>query len=159
METKEGKTYRHFGPGIKCRLKALKCHSTLDLLYQRVNQGQNPPVLPIFEFLCFSSRQEGGFQFEFFSVSIPIMTFESVSNNKMIPEYDWSLEVPLKIKNFAWYNSLGILRTRTKAFKNWESPCLENFLTVRWKLWNCRNKFLWGLLCHCLTLQLLVLSS
>ena len=140
METKEGKTYWHFGLGIKCRLKALKCRSTLDLLYQRVNQGQNPPVLLIFEFLCFSSRQEGGFQFEFFSVSIPIMTFESVSNEKMILEYDWSLEVPLKIQNFAWYTSLGILQTRNKAFKNWESPCLENFLTVGWKLWNRRNE-------------------
>ena len=83
METKEGKTYRHFGPGIKCRLKALKCCSTLDLLYQRVNQVQNLPVLPIFEFLCFSNRQEGGFQFVFFSVSIPIMTFESASNENM----------------------------------------------------------------------------
>ena len=83
METKEGKTYWHFGLGIKCRLKALKCRSTLDLLYQRVNQGQNLPVLPIFEFLCFSSEQEGGFQSEFFSVSIPIMTFESASNENM----------------------------------------------------------------------------
>ena len=83
MEKKDGKTYWHFGPGIKCRLKALKCRSTLDLLYQRANQGQNLPVLPIFEFLCFSSQQEGGSQFEIFSVSIPIMTFESVSNDKM----------------------------------------------------------------------------
>ena len=82
MEKKDGKTYWHFGPGIKCRLKALKCCSTLDLLYQRINQGQNLPVLPIFEFLWFSSQQ-GGFQFEFLSVSIPIMTFEGVSNDKM----------------------------------------------------------------------------
>ena len=72
------------------------------------------------------------------------MTFESVSNEKMILEYDWSLEVPLKIQNFAWYTSLGILQTRTKTFKNWESPCLENFLIVGWKLWNHRNEVRMG---------------
>ena len=62
----------------------------------------------------------------------------------MILEYDWSLEVPLKIQNFAWFASLGILQKRTKAFKNWESPCLENFLTVGWKLWNRRNEVCMG---------------
>ena len=62
----------------------------------------------------------------------------------MILEYDWSLEVPLKIQNFAWFASLGILQKRTKAFKNWESPCLENFLTVGWKLWNHRNEVCMG---------------
>ena len=62
----------------------------------------------------------------------------------MILEHVWSLEVPLKIQNFAWYASLGILQTRNKAFKNWESPCLENFLTVGWKLWNHRNEFHMG---------------
>ena len=58
----------------------------------------------------------------------------------MILEYVWSLEVPLKIQNFAWFASLGILQTRTKAFKKWESPCLENFLKVGWKLWNRGNE-------------------
>ena len=76
METKEGKTYWHFGPGIKCHLKALKCCSTLDFLNQIVKVRTS-------EFLCFSSRQKGGFQFEFLPVSIPIMTFERVSNDQM----------------------------------------------------------------------------
>ena len=62
----------------------------------------------------------------------------------MILEYDWSLEVPFKIQNFAWFASLGILQTRTKAFANWESPYLENFLTVGWKLWNRRNEVCMG---------------